>query len=49
MQFGEKENLRYIRQDLKNYLCTKPQKDLEFADAGSVDMLLIEQYLNLKS
>ena len=35
MQFGEKENLRYM--------------NMQFADAGSVDMLLIEQYLNLKS
>ncbi|XVF61422.1 hypothetical protein PTKIN_Ptkin08bG0128100 [Pterospermum kingtungense] len=35
-RFGGQENLGYIRQDLKNYLRTKRQRDLEFGDAGSL-------------
>ena len=36
MRFGGKENLGYTRQDLKNYLCTKRQRDLEFGNASSL-------------
>ena len=36
MQFGGKENLGHTRQDLKNNLRTKWQRDLEFGDASSL-------------